>query len=297
VAILNVNELTSWSDIYPLSSKWTYWDIASISRIQTKQLNNEYVQDDDLRYYINLNISYLADRLNIAAESWYGIYLGANLESPEHYSGLDYIDLTNGYTDELNSFNKIHSIERVSIRKMNVSGLKYWGDATKMSLPKISQLKANLNRNHDQTIAYTVHGKDILMFIGREVGSPSNQNPSYDTLANIVIWAYRQPLLDDMLLADRSGADPDRSKTYNVSGQDVYSNFIDLPDRYAKLLVDMMCKNIYQQIGMQAPAELEQSVNQGLAGISQQESLDLQNQKMTSDKPYVTPMQAGGGNE
>jgi hypothetical protein len=51
---------------------------------------------------------------------------------------------------------------------------------------------------------------------------------------------------------------------------------IDLPDRYVKLLIDMICKTIYQQTSKPVPESIEQTINQGLMNLSQNLQANMQ---------------------
>jgi hypothetical protein len=297
--IISVNGFSGgWENIIPLSSQWTYWDVATLVRIQTDQMTSVKVQDDDIRLYMNLNISHLADLLTQSTKSWYGVYIRASLEAGPHPVGLDYIDMTDTANGGVISiFGKMHTIERISIPKVTTAQGLYFGDATQMTLPQITQLRTNLNKNHWQTLAYCIHGKDILIFIGRDIGSSVNWTDlKYTALGQFVIWGYRQPLLDDMLPENTIAfQDSNKSKTYNIGGNSFSSNYIDLPDRYVKLLVDMTVKNVYQQMQLQPPAQVEQAIAQGIASIVQNTMAEKQSETK-SDKPYITPVQPGGMN-
>lgn len=144
----------------------------------------------------------------------------------------------------------------------------YTGNIVKWDLPKILQQSNNLNIQHGQTIAYCHHGEEILFFVGQQIQTPLrqaiNNAPAYtivapttadDTGHYFTIWAYRQPITDNLLPVSNAATG--------------YFLNADVPDMYIKLLIDMIAKNIYQQKKEAVPQNIEQSIQIGLAQIGQ----------------------------
>jgi len=249
--IVSINGEDSIVHLRPLSKFWTYYRISSEAQVLTQQKNNEKVQEMNIRYHINAAISHIADLLSLAAEPWYGITILGTLDTA-HPTGLDRIDLST--FQDLDRF--IHHIERVNI----VNGTRI-GNLSKWDLSMMTQQRSGWNLQHDQTATWTHLGSDILMFFGKDVDSPANalEHSSYDvSSADFAIVGYRQPILDDMLPESTS-------LTYkHTKDTDIpqINEYIDLPDRYAKLLIDMVQASILQQVNVDIPKQIEQSINQ-----------------------------------
>jgi len=262
--ITTINGLTDIAQIRPLSKFWTYYRIASEAQVLTNTVNNEKVQETNVRYHINAAISHIADLLSLAMEPWYGVNIKATIEASAHDFGLDYVDLTSGGNTALDMARFLHHIERVNI----ASGTRK-GNMTKWDLSMLTQQKSDWNVQHAQTAAWTHFGNDLLLLFGNDIESTVNTGAasySYDvTSSDIVIAAYRQPLLDDMLV-------PSTSITYlrtKDSSAPTITEFVDLPDKYCKLLIDMVQASILQQINVDVPKAVEQNINQATAQLTQ----------------------------
>ena len=269
------------SGIKPLSRSWTYWKVASQAMILTGEQDNQNVVPDYVRYHINTALSHLVDLLNIASAPHYGINIAASLEGTAHSSGVDYIDLTSG----INVANFIHTIKRVSFPKGTIN-TQFSGNAAYFDLAAILTQRANINTQNRMSIWWNHFGNYIFLFIGKSIASAVNTNDTTYTLGNPTIFAYRQPLLDDML-------DPENSVTFKYSDTPGISEYIDLPDRYVKLLVDMVSVAIIQQRKEPVPGELQQTVNQGLALLSKNigDAIQLA-QKEQQERRYGMPQRS-----
>lgn len=299
--------------IVPLGS-WTVQDVVSEAMILTGTLDNEesvFVQN--VRYHYNMNLSHLANLLNLASSPFYGIYLTGLFETILHpFSGVHWINLGNDYdnraTDPLmitpttpytnhpgnnptpavalsqNVISKLHSIKGVTINLRTTTpstavyptaqtfaslnaAQNYTGNIVKWDLSKVLQQSNNLNIQHGQTIAFCHHGEELLFFVGQQITTPlrlANGTAAYtivapttadDTGHYFTIWAFRQPITDNLLPIS------DANTGYFLRA--------DIPDMYVKLLIDMIAKNIYQQKKEAVPQNIEQSIQTGLAQISQ----------------------------
>jgi len=302
----------------PLGS-WTVQRVVSEAMILTGTLDNEQdVFIENVRNHYNMNLSHLADLLNLAATPFYGTYLTGLLETVLHpFSGVHWISLGNDYAVlpmsvaptvvypgppalSTNVMSKIHSIKNVTINLRTTSpstadypgsaqsfaslnaAANYTGNIVKWDISKILQQSNNLNNQHTQTIAYAHHGEEILFFIGADIATPlrlAQATAAYtivapttanDTGHYFTVWCNRNPMLDNMTPI---------STASNASG---FFQSCDLPDRYVKLLIDMIARNIYQQKKEAVPQNIEQGIQSGLAQISQnfEQALRLEQQKL-----------------
>lgn len=146
------------------------------------------------------------------------------------------------------------------------------GNLTRWDVARLTHQNNQLNSQHGQTIAWGHQGNAIFFYIGKDIYSPSkNLTEGWNTLANraediyansyydvssqtFMIWAYRQPKLDDLLPFYTSS-------TWNGNA--------DIPDEYVKLLVDLLRKHIYLQLNQPVPGEVEQNINTALQQLSQ----------------------------
>jgi hypothetical protein len=294
--------------IVPLGS-WTVQQVVSEAMILTGTLDNEEsVFVENVRNHYNMNLSHLADLLNLASSPFYGTYLTGLFETILHpFSGVHWINLGNDYDANINVtpatavrdahpgvtavntnvVNKLHSIKGIAINFRGVApgdgaytsqtfaalntAQNYTGNIVKWDLSKVLQQSNNLNIQHGQTIAYCHHGEELLFFVGQQIATPLRgavvpASPAYTIVAPtaatanaghfFTIWAFRQPMLDNLI-------------PISTTATTGYFQQVDLPDRYIKLLVDMIAKNIYQQKKEAVPQNIEQSIQTGLAQISQ----------------------------
>lgn len=274
----------SIANIKPLSRSWTYWKVASQAMVLTGEQDNQNVVPDYVRYHINTSLSHLVDLLNVASQPFYGIEISAGIESSADSSGLDYIDLTSG----INVANFIHSIKRVSFPKGSVN-TQWNGNAAYYDLSALLTQRSDINTQNRHSVWFNHFGNYIYLFIGNNIASSVNTSGTTYTLGNPSIFAYRQPLLDDMV-------DEVNSVTFKITQTPADSEFIDLPDRYVKLLVDMVCVAIIQQRKEPVPGELQQSVNQGLALLSKnlQDAVALA-QKEQQERRFGQPQRSPQG--
>lgn len=298
--------------IVPLSS-WTVQQVISEAMVLTNTLDNEDdVFVENVRYHYNMNLSHLADLLNLSASPFYGMYLSGIFETGFHpFGGIHWIDLggerSNTSIQVANTANsagalhpgttnpnvslmqKIHSIKAVTINlrtavplpatygaKVTFATLNnqfnYTGNIPKWTLQQILQQANHLNNQYRQTLAYCHHGEELLFFVGSQFETPlreaESNAPAYKIIAPtadntghvFTIWCYRQPILDN-LLPISNGATGSTASGFFLKA--------DIPDRYIKLLVDMMRVSILQQAKQSVPQELQVGVNTALAQIGQ----------------------------
>jgi len=279
MGVLTINGETSLRGIRPLSNFWTYFRVSSEAKILTNTNDNEEVSDDNVRYHVNSCISYIADLLLLASSPWYGTVMKASIETSLHDTGLPYIDLTgaaSGNPSFIDVSRALHKIERVSVPKVaGGASTQFKGNCVKWDLTKLTQQANNMNNQHSQTIAWEHYGDKIYLFIGQDINSPASSSGVYTLPDNFTIFSYRQPLLDDLLPPVTSDTYIQRTSTEMVNAN--VSEYVDLPDRYIKLLIDMVQALILQQLQRPIPNQLEQSVNQGVLQLTQMLSEEKRN--------------------
>lgn len=100
---------------------------------------------------------------------------------------------------------------------------------------------------------------------------------------NFVLWAYRLPLLDNLIA-------PTSPATNNN-----YRAMVDLPDRYVDLLIKIVMQKILAQIREQIPMQLEQEINQGVATITGMLNQELQFEAAEREKRKYGAQQKAPG--
>jgi len=256
--------------IYRLSNDWTHEKIANEAQVLTNTLDNEFIQLSNVRAHINVNISYLAELLNLAAFPFYQIWMTGAFESALHPSGLEYINLgttIGGYVP----FRIISSIRRINFVK-NGEESDWCLNVARQDIAKLTSLASGQNLQYYQSILWNWSGSDLLFYVGDDIESANRDitDVSYDITSQVInIFATRNPLLDDMLAE-------------NVST--TYRQPIDLPDKYVKLLLGLVQKSILNQLSREPPAQLEAEINQGIAMINQEIAQEIQHSQQIIDK-------------
>ena len=269
------------SAITALSKGWTHEQVVSEVMALCAIGDNENIQLDNMRWHLNAGLSYISNLLNLAERPWYGMWLSGTYEDSLHVSDLEYVNLATAIANVTINGNAnqtivpsqwIHSIKRMNF---NSSNSNTWvGNATKWDISQLTQQSSYQNVQHRFTIAWTHHGPEVLIFHGNNIVSPNRAQTHDDyTVATgnpfYVLWGYRKPILDDMLV---------------VGTSITYRALIDLPDEYIELLVKLIQQKVYTQRKERVPAQLEQEINQGVAQISQQISNEMQYESTERDK-------------
>jgi len=256
--------ITSMSAITPLSRYWTHEAICSEAMVITDTLDNENVQLSNVRAHMNVGISYIAELMNLAAMPVFHIWMQGSFEPQIHATGLEYIDLTridNTLVPPISipPIQIIDDISRINLKPSTTTppNTDFCSNVTKWDISELTNQQWGLNVQQRQTIAWAQIGSDLIFYVGNDITSLNlaRSGSAYDiTSQPIVIVGRRQPLLDDLLAENVS-------LTYRTN--------VDLPDKYIKLLIQMVQKMILEQLNMKPAAQLEQEINQGIAMISQ----------------------------
>lgn len=253
--------------IVPLSNGWTHQAIISEAMVLTNTLDNEAIQLHSVRVHLNMAISYLAELLRMNTTPFYGVYMEATLETAAHPSGLEWINMgtplgtlvPNQIVSEIKRINS-HAIAPYAAPVLNAVPA-YDGNWTSWDLSNLTQQNNTHNIQHRFSVAWHHHGSEILIFVGNLINTPQrdsfltsqNITPGFslkDTDAKIVIWSNRQPRLDDLL------------PTSNTAS--IYYQNVDVPDKYVKLLIQLVQKSLLEQQNAQVPAQLEADINQAV---------------------------------
>ena len=279
--------ITNMSNITPLSRDWTHEDIFSEAMILCNQHDNEKINLDNVRHHLNLSLSYIASLANAHNRPWYGTFCSGALESAQHESGLDYVDLSVTFGIIIPA-NSLSDIKRVSLKGTPATSTDWIGNLKKMDIAELTNQLNQLNTHHRHTIAWCHHGSDLLVYTGSKVSSTANvkTSPDYDISSQtIILFAYRKPNLDNMYAPNDNDANNN------------YRSKIDLPDDLVYLAIKMVQQNILSQVMEQIPAQLSQEINQGLAEITQTVGQEYQFEALEREKAKYGKSQlpAGGG--
>jgi hypothetical protein len=246
---------------------------------------------DHVRAHANLAISNIADMLNTNSYPWYSVTFKATFENQLHSSGLEYVDLTSTTVG-------IDSITRVSIVKaLDTTGnpISFAGNVIKKDISELTQLDTYHNSGWRHSVAWTHHGDDLVFFVGPSITTTNRATllaPFYTsnmyradyqivgTDPYISIWAYRQPQLDNGLppLAVGTG----------------FTMFVDLPDKFMRLCLQMVQKMILEQLNQQVPAQLEQLIDQSIQQLNQKVGQEVQFEKSEREKTRYGNQQSRG---
>lgn len=246
-----------------LSVVWTHERLVSEIRVATNELDNERIQDSNIRNHINVCISNIAELLNLAKNPLYGIsweatpdYNGVGLP-PAGRPPIPYIDLSIPVALEVNGqpwtttlpntavfspYSLLWEINRVGFVNQ---GSIILNNCQKLSQEEIMHLSTRTNLQATQHISWNQHGNMLYLWIGQEVTPPSQ----------FWIFGYRNPILDDL-------------KDYATSV--TWRKPVDLSDRYVRLLLLMAQKMVLEQVNKQIDPALEQNIQSMTSQITSQ---------------------------
>ena len=79
--------------IVPLSSYYTPQLLISEVAVLVNELDNERIQNANLRMACNFAIGHIAELLNMAQEPWYEVIWKIDLEGTDHFNGCKWVNL------------------------------------------------------------------------------------------------------------------------------------------------------------------------------------------------------------
>lgn len=246
-----------------LSTIWTHQRLVSEVRTVTNELDNERLQDSNIRNHINVCLSSIAELLNLAKNPIYGISWQATLDfdgsgsPPSGQPPIPYIDLTvpvalqvNGQawtvtlptTAVFTPYSLLWEVNRLGFVHVGTSAMH---NCQKLSQEEIMHLSTRSNMQATQHISWNQHGGNIYLWIGQEVTTPTE----------FWLFGYRNPILDDL-------------KDAAVST--TWAKPVDLSDRYVRLLLLMAQKMVLEQVNKQVDPAIEQNIQSLTAQITSQ---------------------------
>lgn len=248
-----------------LSVIWTPQRLISEVRVLTNELDNERVQDLNIRNHINVCVSNIAEMLNMVKNPYYGISWEATLDyngsgnPPAGEPPLPHIKLDtlmqlqiagqtwttdNPSNTQFAPYSLLWEINRVGY---TASGKLH--NCQRLSQEEVMHLNAGHNLQSVQTICWNHHGDRLYFYIGSQLSVPTQ----------FWIFGFRNPVFDDLK--------PESTST-------TYTAPIDLPDRHIRLLLLMTQKMVLEQVNKQVDpnldASIQQMTNQIMASIVQE---------------------------
>lgn len=276
--------VTNLPTIPTLGRTWTHRLAVSEAMVLTNTEDNEQIQLSNVRAHLNMAISTIVEQLDLNADPFYGIIYRCAIESTYNDAGLHWIDLgTNVGGTGYIPIQHLSKVERMSCHNRNNTVTNpFIGNFSKKDLSEISHLENNLNTQHRDSIYWTLHGSQILLFIGSNIATSVNglADVGYNLPENqIALFGTRQPTLDDLLTVAQNPA----SAQLGVHST-TYDQVIDLPDRYIKLAVALTQKFILEQLEKTIPQQLEQSIEMQFNKANRDVQNELQVEKARREK-------------
>lgn len=279
--------------IVPLSSYWTPQLVISQVAVLVNELDNERIQNANLRTHCNMAISHIAELLNMVQEPWYEVIWEITRESSNHFNGCQWVNLQTPVTPTAASgtlgdrvpqvpitpttltagnlipSNLLRRVNRISAAKSTaqaaVSGV-WVGNLRKLSMNElVEQQTKQFNSQYRQSMCWAQSGNGIFLLEGAKIdpsGTAAGSAYDYTSPGKLALYGQRKPMLDNMAGEDVAG-----------SG---FRQLIDLPDQHMRLLILMVQKNALEQLSKQVPpdldgqvAELTKQITQNLVGETQ----------------------------
>lgn len=272
--------------IVPLSSYWTPQLVISEVAVLVNELDNERIQNANLRTHCNLAIGHIAELLNMAQEPWYEVVWKIAKESTDHFNGCQWVNLQTPVTPTAASgtdgdrtpqvpatpstltagniipSNLLRKVNRISAAKtsgQSATNGVWVGNLRKLSMNElVEQQTKQFNSQYRQSMCWAQSGNGIFILEGAKI-DPSGNAPGaaydYTRPGQLVLYGQRKPLLDNMAGEDVAG-----------SG---FRQLIDLPDQHMRLLVLMVQKNALEQLKKDVPADLDGQVTELTKQITQ----------------------------
>ncbi len=278
----------------PLSSYWTPQLIVGEARVLLNELDNERIQNSNIRSHINLCIGHIAEMLNMSQEPWYEIIWQVALESSNHFTGVPWINLetpvawtaasantgqrtpqqTPGVT--AGSIVPSNLIRKVTLMIASKSAAQISGNVANVWRGNLTRMSANelmeqgnkqYNTQYRQSLGWCQSGSKIMIFQGSEIAASGTE---FVFPGQLSLFGHRKPLLDNMFGEYTTGTG--------------FTQLIDLPDQHMRLLTVMVQKMTLQQVQKQVPAEMDNEVTQLMMAINKQAAEEYQFEAMKRTK-------------
>lgn len=223
-----------------LSSAWTPARLIHYIRSLVHELDNERIQDADIRTHLNDAVSYVVEALSLALSPHYGIQWGAKIDAAQTTGSPTSISLVT-VAGGLVPIQHLARVIRLTCEN--------YGECTEMMLEEIITLSTDLNTKFQQSVCWVWHGEEILVYVGPRLRTGITETSSF------TVWGYRQPVMDDLL-------PPTQSQTLHTQ--------IDVPNRVVPLVRALGQKACLEQLGKAIPVEVTALINQMLGNTSKQ---------------------------
>lgn len=268
--------------ITTLGQSWTHESLVSAVMVETNTFDNERIQLANHRAILNQCLAKIVELLNIAHMPFYGSTFVCQLEAAPHPNGLEWVDLSTPVGGAVIPYRAISDVVSVNVpggnwdewsNPQNATEL-FTGNFAKWDMRAMLEQNRKHNVQHRQSIAWYLHGKELMLYVGADINLPSRNSANYNFQYElehdkIVMEVYRNPILDDLLPRNTSVT---------------YRQPIDLPDRYADLLINMCSRKVYGMMNAQVPAQMQQEINVELAKLDQNVAMEVQNERANRDK-------------
>ena len=270
--------------IVPLSSYWTPQLVISEVAVLVNELDNERIQNANLRSHCNLAITHIAELLNMAQEPWYEVIWQIALESTLHFNGCPWVNLETVVTPTAASGNVgqrapqipstirynnggtpgttvvpsilLRMVNRISAAKSaaQVTANNPWvwtGNLRKLSMNELTeQMNKQFNTQYRQSMCWSQSGNGIFLLRGDSIDTATGLETDKDYVSpgQLILYGQRKPMLDDLQGENQPG-----------SG---FRQLIDLPDQHVRLLVLMVQKMALEQLSKAVPPDLDGQVTE-----------------------------------
>jgi hypothetical protein len=251
-------------------------------RVLINELDNERIQNSNIRTNINIAISHVAQLINMAQEPWYQVVWEISLEPAPHFTGAPWVDLsipaafvvgaantgqrnpqqTPGLlAGNLVPANLLWEIKLLIGAKdgSQIAVPNVWvGNCTRLSMNEIMNLQTHFNTQYRQNIAWVHSGNAIYFHIGNQIGTGLD----FEAPGQLALIGTRTPLLDNM----------EGEQTATTS----WNQLLDLPDRHCRLVLLLAQKMCLGQLNKTEPPSLDNEVAQLSSQITQNVIQELQ---------------------
>jgi len=266
--------------IVPLSSYWTPQLVISEVAVLVNELDNERIQNANLRSHCNLAITHIAELLNMAQEPWYEVIWQIALEGSNHFNGCPWVNLetavaytaasantgqkvpqqtpnvTAGSVIPANLLRKVNRISAAKSSGQSATTNVWTGNLRKLSMNELTeQMNKQFNTQYRQSLCWSQSGNGIFILQGNKITTAGTSPADYTAPGQLILYGQRKPMLDNLL-------------GENVTGTG-FTDLIDLPDQHIRLLVLMVQKMALEQLSKAVPPDLDGQVTELTKQITQ----------------------------